>query len=138
MLARWNQGKTVKILASIVLVLIFSPVTGYTRGYETTKKVGTYEMEVSIDKNPLVLGENQIEIKIKEAGKTIKDASVWVNYYMPPMPRMSPMNYKTEAKLKSDKYKATMNIIMSGPWIIVIKMAFDGKTYTTKLNIEAQ
>lgn len=117
---------------------IFSPATAHTRGYEITKKVGAYEMEVSIDKNPLVLGENRIEIKIKEAGKTIKEASVWVNYYMPPMPRMPPMNYKTEAKLKSEKYKATMNIIMSGPWIIVIKMSLDGKTYTTKLNIEAQ
>ena len=117
---------------------IFSPPTAHTRGYETTKKVGGYEMEVSIDKNPLVLGENQIEIKIKEAGKTIKDASVWVNYYMPPMPRMPPMNYKTEAKLKSEKYKATMNIIMSGPWIIVIKMTLGGKIYTAKLNVEAQ
>jgi hypothetical protein len=95
-------------------------------------------MEVSIDKNPLVLGENQIEIKIKEAHKTVKEASVWMNYYMPPMSRMPPMNYKTEAKLKGEKYKAAMNIIMSGPWIIVIKMSLNGKTYTTKLNIEAQ
>jgi hypothetical protein len=128
----------VRILASLVIVLILSPITAYPRGYETTKKVGTYEIEVSIDKNPLVLGENQIEIKIKEAHKTVKEASVWVNYYMPPMPRMPPMNYKTEAKLKGEKYKTAMNIIMSGPWIIVIKMSLDGKTYTTKLNLEAQ
>jgi hypothetical protein len=117
---------------------IFSPATAHTRGYETTKKLGGYEMEVSIDKNPLILGENHIEIEIKEGKKAITGATVWINYYMPPMPRMPPMNYKTEARLKGEKYKAAMNIIMSGPWIIVIKMSLDGKTYKAKLNIEAQ
>ena len=125
-------------IITAVLFFILSPVTGHTRGYEMTKKVGAYEMEVSIDKNPLILGENHIEIKIKEGKKAITGGTVWVNYYMPPMPRMAPMNYKTEATLKGEKYKAAMNIIMSGPWIIVIKMSLDGKTYTAKLNIEAR
>jgi hypothetical protein len=63
---------------------------------------------------------------------------VLVNYYMPPMPRMAPMNYTTDAKLKGKKYKATMNLIMSGPWVIAVKITLDGKTTTAKFNIDAQ
>ena len=61
-----------------------------------------------------------------------------VNYYMPPMPRMAPMNYTTNAKLKGKTYKATMNLIMSGPWVIAVKISRDGKTTTAKFNIDAQ
>ena len=57
---------------------------------------------------------------------------------MPPMPRMVPMNYITDAKLKGEKYKATMNFIMSGPWIIAIKINHAGKISTAKFNVDAQ
>ena len=66
------------------------------------------------------------------------DAKVLVNYNMPPMPRMAPMNYRTDVKLKGDRYRATMNFIMSGPWIIAIKITRDNKTVTTKVNVHAQ
>jgi hypothetical protein len=57
---------------------------------------------------------------------------------MPPMPRMAPMNYITDAKLKGEKYKATMNFIMSGPWIIAIKVNHGGKISTAKFNVDTQ
>ncbi len=57
---------------------------------------------------------------------------------MPPMPRMAPMNFITDAKLKKEKYSAKMNLIMSGPWIIAVKMTLSGKTSTVKFNIDAQ
>jgi hypothetical protein len=114
------------------------PAAGHARGYEAKKKVGDYEIEIRIDKNPIVLGDNQIEIAIKSGGKNVKDAKVLVNYYMPPMPRMPPMNYKIDAKLKGDTYRATMDIIMTGPWVIVIKIYRGDKPVTTRVNVDAQ
>jgi len=125
-------------LIIIVLFLALSTTTGHTRGYEAKKKVGDYEIEIKIDRNPIVLGDNHIEIEIKNGGKVVKDAKVLVNYYMPPMPRMPPMNYKIYAEPKGDKYKAKMNIIMTGPWIIVIKIYQGEKPVTTKLSVDAQ
>jgi len=127
-----------KVILIVVLLFALSTTTGHARGYEAKKKVGDYEIEIKIDRNPIVLGENHIEIEINNGGKVVKDAKVLVNYYMPPMPRMPPMNYKIYAKPKGDRYQATMNIIMTGPWIIVIKIYEGEKPVTTKLNVDAQ
>jgi len=121
------------------LILFLIPSIANPKGYEIKRKAGEYDAEVKIDRYPPVLGDNKIEIEIKNSeGKCVKDAKVLVNYYMPPMPRMAPMNYITDATLKGEKYKATMNFIMSGPWIIAIKINHAGKTSTAKFNVDAQ
>jgi len=126
-------------LLSVILIFILIAGIAQAKGYEVKKKVGEYETEVKIDRSPAVVGDNNIEIEIKDAGgKSLTDAKVLVNYYMPPMPRMVPMNYITDAKLKGEKYKATMNFIMSGPWIIAIKINHAGKISTAKFNVDAQ
>jgi hypothetical protein len=94
---------------------------------------------VKIDRNPPVIGDNRIEIEIKDnSKKPVKDARVLVNYYMPPMPRMAPMNYRIDADFKGESYRATMKLIMAGPWIIAIKITRGDKTTTTKVNVDAQ
>jgi len=121
------------------LILLLIPTIANPKAYELKRKAGEYEAEVKIDRYPPVLGDNKIEIEIKDGeGNLVTDAKVLVNYYMPPMPRMAPMNYTTDAKLKGEKYKATMNFIMSGPWIIAIKINHAGKTSTAKFNVDAQ
>ena len=121
------------------LVLLLIPGIANPKGYEVKRKAGEFEAEVKIDRYPPVLGDNRIEIEIKGAGgNRITDAKVLVNYYMPPMPRMAPMNYIIDAKLKGEKYKATMNFIMAGPWIIAIKINHAGKMMTAKFNVDAQ
>jgi len=81
------------------------------------KTVGDTRSSSGSTKNPPVLGDNQIEVEIKDAsGKVVKDAEVLINYYMPPMPRMAPMNYRVDARLKGDSYRAKMVLVMSGPW----------------------
>ena len=121
------------------LILLLIPTIANPKGYEVKRKAGGYEAEVKIDRYPPVLGDNRIEIEIKDSdGNRVTDAKVLVNYYMPPMPRMAPMNYITDAKLKGEKYKTTMNFIMSGPWIIAVKITRAGKTSTAKFNVDAQ
>ena len=126
-------------VALMGLILLLIPAPTDARTYEVRKKVGEFETEIRIDRNPPIVGDNHIEIEIRDGGgKRVTDAKVLVNYYMPPMPRMAPMNYKTEAKLKGEKYKATMNFIMSGPWIIAVKINLGGKISTAKFNVDAQ
>jgi len=50
----------------------------------------------------------------------VRGAEVKVNYSMPPMPGMPPMNYTVRADASGDGYLAVMNLIMRGPWNIVI------------------
>ncbi len=126
------------ILLSIFFLFCISD-SAHGRGLEVQKKVDNYEVLIRLDKHPPVLGDNPLEVEIKEpGGKTVTDAKVLVNYYMPPMPRMAPMNYKTDAPFSKGKYKMTMNIIMSGPWIIRVLISRGGNTSIVKINVDAQ
>src|SRR4030043_284232 len=126
-----------KRLILILSIFLLLASVAFAKGYEAKRKAGEYEIEVKIDKNPPVaIGDNHIEIEVKDGkGNTVTDVKVLVNYYMPPMPRMAPMNYKTDAKLKKEKYTATMNFIMSGPWYIAVIINHEGKISRTKFNI---
>ena len=126
-----------KIIVMILAVLFVSSVA-YAKDYEVKKKAGNYNVEVKIDKNPPVVGDNNMKIEITDAsGKYIKDAKVKVEYSMPAMPGMPAMSYKTDAELKGDEYKAKMNLSMSGSWSIVVKITRDGKTASMKFSVDA-
>lgn len=128
-----------KRLALVTFIMLLIAGIAYAKDYEVSKKAGEYDVEVRIDKNPPVVGDNNISIEIKDAsGKKVTDAKVDVAYTMPPMPGMPPMNYKAKAELKGDVYKAKMNLSMSGPWNVAVKINRDGKTTTAKFNIDAR
>jgi len=128
-----------KKLAVFTLVLLLIAGIAYARDYEVKKKVGDYDVTVKIDKNPPVVGDNNITVEIKDAsGKYVADAKVKVEYSMPAMPGMPPMHYKTDTELKGIEYKARMNFSMSGPWNIAVKITRSGKTATMKFNVDAR
>jgi uncharacterized membrane protein len=127
-----------KVIACMVILLLTAAVAA-AKDYELKKKAGDYEVEVRIDRNPPVVGDNNLKIEIKDSsGKYVTDATVVVDYSMPAMPGMPPMNYKTDAQLKGNEYRATMNLSMSGPWNIVVKITRAGKTSTAKFNVDAK
>ncbi len=124
---------------TLALMFVLGTADAHAKAFQAKKRVGEHEIEVRLDRNPPSLGDNNIEIEVRDAGgRSVTDAKILVNYYMPPMPRMAPMNFITDAKLKSDTYRAKMNLIMSGPWIIAVKLTLSGKTSTVKFNIDAQ
>ena len=111
----------------------------YAKDYEVSKKAGEYTVDISIDKNPPVTGNNNMEIAIKDgAGKMVTDAKVVVEYSMPAMPGMPAMNYKADAGLKGEAYKATMNLSMSGSWNIGVKITRADKTQTARFTVDAK
>jgi len=128
-----NKGHPAVAVSLIFLALATSLSAD---GPEVRKKAGEYDVGMRMNRNPPVRGDNVIEISIKKGtGDAVTDVKVLVNYYMPPMPRMAPMNYKIQAKPKNELYKAKMNFIMEGPWIIAIKITGKDKTVTAKFNI---
>ena len=128
-----------KKLAVFTLVLLLVAGVTYAKDYEVKKRAGDYAVEIKIDKNPPVVGDNNMEIEIKDAaGKYVTDAKVKVEYSMPAMPGMPAMNYKTDAELKGNEYKTRMNLSMSGAWNVAVKITRGGKTTTVKFNVDAR
>lgn len=128
-----------KKLAVFTLILLLIAGISYAKDYEVKKKAGTYDVEVKIDKNPPIVGDNNVTVEVKDAtGKYVTDAKVKVEYSMPAMPGMPAMNYKTDAELKGNEYKAKMNLSMSGAWNVAVKITRGGKTTTVKFNVDAR
>lgn len=120
------------------LILLLAAGIAYAKDYEVKKKAGEYDVEVKIDKNPPVVGDNNVTVEVKDAsGKHVTDAKVKVEYSMPAMPGMPAMNYKTDTELKGNEYKAKMNLSMAGSWNIAVKITRGGKTTTVKFNVDA-
>lgn len=129
--------RIIMILTAIVLLLAIGLANA--KDYEITKKSGDYAIQIKMDKNPPVTGENKMDITIKDtAGKNVTDATVDINYGMPAMPGMGAMNYKTTALLKGERYLATITFSMPGPSFINIKITRGGKSQSVKLNVDVK
>jgi hypothetical protein len=125
------------ILLTLTLLLI--AVTVQASGLEVNQKKGDLNIRVTMDKNPPVIGINTVDVYVTDtSGNTVTDASVRVNYSMPPMPGMAPMNYNTTAKPGGGKYTAKLNVSMAGPWNIAVRVSKAGKTATVRFNVDAQ
>ena len=116
-----------KALTFTLFLVVFIPLV-YGRDYTMRRKVDAYTVDLVINRNPPVIGKNDILIEIRDSsGKYVTNVPVLVNYYMPPMPGMPPMNYTVNAAPNGYGYKAMMDLIMTGPWNIVIKATVAGK-----------
>ena len=128
-----------KKLLLVVMAVLLSTGVVFARDYEVKKKAGEFDVVVTIDKNPPVTGDNGVTVSVKDAGgKVVKDAKVVVDYSMPAMPGMPPMNYKADAVQKGDIYAATMNLSMAGPWNVAIKISAGGKSGGMKFTVDAK
>lgn len=107
--------------------------------YRVRKKADGLVFEITINRNPPVMGDNEIRIEIKnDQGNAVSGAEVLVNYYMPPMPRMVPMNYTIPARPRNGEYRAVMDLIMVGPWNIIIRSKIEGKSFRVMFPIDVR
>lgn len=126
-----------RIISIGVMVLLMATVV-YAAG-AISKKAGPYTVEMGMDKNPPVTGKNNTDIAVKDAsGKAVTDAKVTVEYSMPAMPGMPAMNYKSEAELKGETYKAVISPSMAGSWNLAVKVGRAGKTETARFTIDVK
>ncbi len=125
-------------VAMIGIALLLTIVVASAAG-AVTKKAGDYTVDVTMDKNPPVMGRNTVEIGVKDkAGKGVTDARVTVEYSMPAMPGMPAMSYKSDAEMKGETYRAVISPSMAGSWNVTIKVARGGKTDTARLTIDVK
>ncbi len=125
------------MLLFVVLALMVG--TAWGKNYEVTKKVDDYTVKIEIDKNPPIVGNNHMSITIKDgSGKNITDAKVKVGYSMPAMPGMPAANYKTDAALQGNEYKAKMDFSMAGSWNVEVQIAQAQKVKKVKLNVDVK
>ena len=130
--------RTLKV--AVLIGVMFLVTVGMVYAANTiTKKAGEYTVDVTTDKNPPVMGKNNVDVAVKDkAGKAVIDAKVVVEYTMPAMPGMPAMNYKSTADLKGDRYKAVIEPSMAGPWNVAVKITRSGKTDTAKLTLDVK
>jgi len=125
-----------KVMVFLAILFLACGVV-FAKDYVVTKKAGNYTVNITMDKNPPIVGKNQIEISIKDAsGAEIADATVLVEYGMPAMPGMPAMNYKTKTEMKDKRYMATIDFSMGGAWNLNVKITRAGKTQSVKFNVD--
>ncbi|HEX9714706.1 MAG TPA: FixH family protein [Desulfurivibrionaceae bacterium] len=128
-----------KKIAVFTLMLLLSAGLVWAKDYEIQKKAGDLSVVVKMDKSPAVMGENGIVVAVKDsAGKEVTDAGVKVEYSMPAMPGMPPMNYGAVLALSKNTYQGKLNFSMAGPWNVVVKIVRSGKTVSTKFSVDVQ
>ncbi len=123
----------------VVALAVFVAGTALAKEYKVQKKAGDYAVEIKMDKDPPVVGTNNVEIAIKDkAGKAVTDAKVLVTASMPAMPGMPATENKADAKLDGGKYKAKIDLTMGGSWNMSVRITRGGKTATAKWTVDAR
>jgi hypothetical protein len=126
-----------KKIIAVTLILLLAAGVAVAKSYEVNRKAGNYSVNIKMDKNPPSVGVNSMEIAVTDkGGKPVKDAKVVVEYGMPAMPGMAPMNYKADAKPDGEKYNASLNISMPGSWSVNVRISVAGKTVSTKFTFD--
>ena len=122
-----------------VLLAVLVAGTAFAGEYAVQKKAGDYTVDIRMDKNPPVVGANNVEVVIKDkAGKAVTDAKVQVIASMPAMPGMPAMENKADAKVEDGKYKAKITLSMGGSWNMSARITRGGKTATIKWTVDAR
>ena len=57
-----REVKVMKKIIVVILAVLFVSSVAYAKDYEVKKKAGNYNVEVKIDKNPPVVGDNNMKI----------------------------------------------------------------------------
>ena len=130
-----------KIYVGIAVTLIASAILfGCAKGYETQKSTGDLKITLSVERYPLIKGDNAMSVQVTDAaGKAVTDAVVTARYFMPLMPGMAPMDYNTQAVLKGDRYAFTANVPMEGGWKTEVSVTRPGKpAVSATFNVDAR
>ncbi len=117
----------------IALVLLLPLVFGFSNAEGAmSKTVDGLTVNLTLNMDMLTMGDNHAAITItNSSGKEVTNARVKVDYGMPTMKNMAPMEYVGRAKYKDGAYKSMLNIIMEGTWFLNVKVLLPGKDVVT-------
>jgi len=131
---------TKSVMAVLTGVLFVAIVVGCSKGYETKKAADDLNVTLKAGRYPLIKADNALSVIVADAmGKTVTDAVVQVQYYMPVMPGMAPMEFTAQAVPKGNGYSLTANIPMEGAWKVdVTATRPDKPAVTLTFNVDAR
>jgi hypothetical protein len=131
-----KKGFFIMVVGLVSMGMLF----GCSKGYESQKSADDLKITLSVDRYPLVKGDNMLSLKVVDAaGKAVTDATVNIRYFMPAMPGMAPMDFNTQAVPKGDRYSFSANVPMEGGWKAEVSVARQGKPASTAtFNLEAR
>lgn len=91
-----------------------------------------FDITLSSEKS-LVVGNNEMAIKLAKEGEAISSAKVKIKFYMPEMPGMPYMEYEEKAQFVNGEYKVLINFSMGGTWQYQLKFKTDdGKVHKVR------
>ena len=124
-----------KTLFKLVLVLtigLFFVACGgsdsASKGFTKSGKAGSLEVTYS-SAEPLVVGDNTMNVTITKDGKALTGAKVEFKIFMPEMPGMPYMEEVKTMSASGDGYTSNVNFSMGGTWQVKIYIEKDGKKY---------
>jgi nitrogen fixation protein FixH len=124
-----------KAVIVLMALMVFSSVV-YAGSLTSETKAGDIAVDVSVDNNPLIVGKNNMNIKLRDdQGKAVTDAEIGIYYFMP---SMRAMNYTTSAELKDGVYTAVIKPTMPGKWDVDITVKGKGADRKATISFDAK
>lgn len=128
-----------KRIILILMVLFLSVGLAYSMDYEVTKKAGDYTVQVKMDRNPPIVGDNNMMIWLKDAaGSDVKGATITVDYSKPAKLGRVAKKFNAYAQPHENNYHAILEIPIQGSWDVTININHKGKRVSTKLSIDVK
>jgi hypothetical protein len=129
-----------KLRTVVLFMLAVVIAAGCSKGYRSERTVDDLKVTLSAGSYPLIKGDNTLAVLVADAtGAAVTGATVNVRYFMPPMPGMAPMDFKTQAVEKGAGFAFTANIPMEGGWKVEVAVARPGKpTSMATFNLDAR
>ncbi len=82
---------------------------------------------------PLTVGNNDITVTVMHNGQKRDNVKVKIKFFMPEMPGMPYMEYKTKLKKANGVYKGSVNLSMGGTWQYQLKFKdAEGKVHSVR------
>ena len=117
--------------------MVFTAGVALAKDYTVQKKADDYTVDITMDKNPPVVGANNMEVVVTDqAGKPVTNAKVQVVASMPAVPGRPAVENKADAKLDKGKFKTQVNLAMGGSWNISVRITQGIKTTTVKYTVD--
>lgn len=129
-----------KRIILILTVLFLSVGLAYGMDYEVTKKAGDYTVQVKIDRNPPIVGDNNMMIWLKDAtGNDVNGATMTIDYSKPTKKFWtSAKKYNSYASPHENNYHAILTIPSQGTWEVTLNINHKGKSVSTKFTIDVK
>ena len=116
----------------IIVLMLLSVGFLNAQSFSQVGEKNGYEIKLTSQKS-LIVGNNDLFVKLSKDGSIITDAKVKIKVFMPEMPGMPYMEYKAKAKLVEDRYQMMVHFTMGGTWQYHLKFKTkDGKVHTVR------